>query len=221
MSSVDGDERREVLADAAQRGIRYLESLDSRPVFPQARDVDRLEEALKGAFPEGGASAGDVLSFVDAFGSPATVASAGGRYFGFVTGGALPATVAANWLAGAWDQNCFGRVSSPAVALFEEAALRWLKACLELPAEAEGALATGATMANFTCLAAARHDVLRRAGWDVESQGLFGAPPIRLVVGDEVHASLLKVLALLGLGRERVERVPVDRSRRGRGWRAG
>src|SRR3546814_4288719 len=104
--------------------------------------------------------------------SSATVASAGGRYFGFVTGGALPATVAAQYLAAAWDQNSFSFVSSPAVACFETAALRWVKEALELPQDAEGALVTGATMANFTCLAAARNRVLGQQGWDVERQGL-------------------------------------------------
>ena len=142
------------------------------------------------------------------------MANAGGRYFGFVTGGALPVTVATNWLAAAWDQNAFGHLSSPAVALFEQAALRWLKECLELPAEAEGTFTTGATMANFTGLAAARHAVLAKAGWDVGNQGLFGAPEITVIVGEEVHGSILKVLALLGFGREKLIRVPVDRQGR-------
>lgn len=206
--------RRELLTDAARRGVRYLEDLESRSVFPEAGHIARLEEALNAPLPDGPIEASEVLSFIDEFGSPATVACAGGRYFGFVTGGALPTTVAANWLAGAWDQNCFGFLSSPAVSLFEEAALRWLKDVLRLPAGAEGTLVTGATMANFTCLAAARHEVLRDAGWDVESDGLYEAPAITLIVGEEVHASVLKVLAMLGLGRNRVKRVPVDRQGR-------
>ena len=201
---------RKLLADAAERGISYLENLDARPVYPQASHIARLEESLKAPLSDTPTDASEVLSFIDEFGSPATVASAGGRYFGFVTGGALPASVAANWLAGAWDQNCFGVVSSPAAALFEDAALRWLKDVLGLPASAEGALVTGATMANFTCLAAARHRVLNNVGWDVESQGLFDAPEITLIVGEEVHASMLKIMALLGLGRDRVTRVPAD-----------
>lgn len=204
------EETRKLLADAAERGIRYLENLDARPVYPQASHIARLEEGLNAPLSDTPTDASEVLSFIDEFGSPATVASAGGRYFGFVTGGALPASVAANWLAGAWDQNCFGFVSSPAAALFEDAALRWLKDVLGLPASAEGALVTGATMANFTCLAAARHSVLNTAGWDVESRGLFDAPEITLIVGEEVHASILKIMALLGLGRNRVTRVPAD-----------
>ena len=204
------DKTRRLLVEAAERGARYLADLESRPVFPAAASISRLEEALDVPLPSHPNDALEVLSFIDEFGSPATVASAGGRYFGFVTGGALPATVAANWLAGAWDQNCFGFTSSPAVALFESTAIRWLKDLLGVPASAEGALVTGATMANFTCLAAARHEVLRRAGWNVESQGLFKAPEITIVVGDEVHATILKVLAMLGLGRDRVTRVPTD-----------
>lgn len=205
---------RELLSQAAERGIRYVEGMDQRAVFPGAEAVERLEKALNAPLNDQPTSAAEVLAFLDEFASPATVACAGGRYFGFVTGGALPATVAANWLAGAWDQNCFSFVSSPAVALIENAALRWLKDVLRLPAAAEGALVTGATMANFTCLAAARHGVLERVGWNVESRGLFGAPEITVIVGDEVHASVLKVLAMLGLGRDRIVRVPVDRQGR-------
>ncbi len=201
---------RSLLMDAADRGARYLETLDARPVFPREADIRRLEEALTAPLPAAPSDATDVLAFLDEFGSPATVASAGGRYFGFVTGGALPASVAAHWLAGAWDQNSFGFVSSPAAALFEERALGWLGELLGLPADAQGAFATGATMANFTCLAAARYAVLQRVGWDVDSQGLFGAPEIEVVVGEEVHATILKDLAMLGLGRDRVIRVPVD-----------
>jgi glutamate/tyrosine decarboxylase-like PLP-dependent enzyme len=203
-----------LLRDAAERGIRYLRNLDERDVFPGRDKLERLERALGEPLQDQSVDPSSVLSFIDELGSPATVASAGGRYFGFVTGGALPATIAANWLAGAWDQNCFNFVSSPAVAIFEIAALRWLKDVLRLPAEAEGAFVTGATMANFTCLAAARHAVLERVGWNVESRGLFGAPEISIVVGEEVHASVLKVLAMLGLGRDRIVRVPVDRQGR-------
>jgi glutamate/tyrosine decarboxylase-like PLP-dependent enzyme len=160
--------------------------------------------------PYGPTSDADVIALLDEIGSPATVASAGGRYFGFVIGGSLPATLAANWLAGAWDQDAGLVVISPAAAAIEETALRWLVDVLGLPAGTGAGFVTGATMANFTALAAARHVVLAKAGWDVESQGLFGAPPVTVIVGDEVHVSLLKALSMLGLGRERVIRVPVD-----------
>ena len=135
---------------------------------------------------------------------------AGPRFFGFVIGGALPVTVAANWLATAWDQNAAIYRVTPAIAELEQTALRWLLDVLGLPARSGGAFVTGATVANFTALAAARHAVLERAGWNVEADGLFGAPPITVVVSDEAHPSLIKSLGLLGLGRSRVTRVPVD-----------
>jgi glutamate/tyrosine decarboxylase-like PLP-dependent enzyme len=201
---------RTLLLDAAERSSRYLASLDERGVAAASEAVESLLRALDGPQPERPLPPAEVLGFLDELGSPATVASAGGRYFGFVTGGSLPATLAANWLAGAWDQNAFSFVSSPAASLFEETALRWIKAAVGLPDSAAGALVTGATMANFTCLAAARHRVLQDAGWDVEERGLTGAPKITVIVGDEVHATLLKVFGLLGLGRADVVRVPVD-----------
>ena len=154
----------ETLIDAAQRGQKYLEDIGSRPVFPRPENVRRLESALATDMPEGPTPADDVLAFMDDYGSPATVASTGGRYFGFVTGGALPASAAAHTLATAWDQNCFSYTSSPAAALFEQAALRWLKDIFGFPADSEGTLVTGATMANFTGLAAARHEVLAQGG---------------------------------------------------------
>jgi glutamate/tyrosine decarboxylase-like PLP-dependent enzyme len=198
------------LADAASRGEAYLEAIGDRPVRADPAAVAALRASLAGALPEAGSTAGRVIADLDALGSPATVATAGPRYFGFVTGGALPATVAASVLAAAWDQNAFSNVSSAAGALFDEAALRWLAALLGLPATCGGALVTGATMANVSALAAARHALLAKQGWDVEANGLFGAPPFDVFVGAEVHASVRKALALLGLGRERVHALPVD-----------
>lgn len=200
----------QLLLDAAKRAADYLEGLPARNAGPLAGAAERLAQALEGSLPDTPGDDQQILAFLDDFGSPATVASAGGRYFGFVTGGALPATLAAHILASAWDQNSFSYTSSPATACFEAAALRWTKEALGLPLSAEGALVTGATLANFTCLAAARHRVLAAQGWDVERQGLFGAPPITVVVGEEAHATLYKVLAMLGLGRDRVLKVPVD-----------
>ena len=199
----------EALELAAARAQAYLAALPDRRVAPAAGDVDALRE-LHVPFPDAGTPPADVVARLDRVGSPATVATAGGRYFGFVNGGALPASVAASWLSAAWDQNVALRVMSPAGAALEEVALGWVRDVLGLPASAGGALVTGASMANVAGLAAARHALLARAGWDVERDGLFGAPPLRVIVGDEVHVSLLKALGLLGLGRERVERVPVD-----------
>ena len=138
------------------------------------------------------------------------MAMAGPRFFGFVIGGAQPATLAANWLAGAWDQNSALHRVTPATALVERIALDWLLELFGLPRDCGGGFVTGATMANFTALAAARHAVLQRTGWNVEAEGLFGAPPITVVVGEEAHPTLFKSIGLLGLGRERVVRVPVD-----------
>lgn len=198
-----------LLEDAAARSIRYLEGLDGRPVTPGRAAVDRLRH-LEEPFPAGPMAPEAVLARLDEHLSPATMATAGPRYFGFVTGGVFPVALAANWLAGAWDQMAFSSINSPAAAALERIAIRWLLEALALPAESGGVLVTGATMANFTALAAARDAVLARVGWDVEADGLFGAPPIAVIVGDEVHASLIKALGMLGLGRERVVRVPVD-----------
>jgi glutamate/tyrosine decarboxylase-like PLP-dependent enzyme len=160
--------------------------------------------------PEHSLSPEKVLALLDEIGSPATVATAGPRYFGFVTGGSIPASVAANWLSGAWDQNAAFVVGSPIASVLEEVSLSWIRELLNLSPRWGAGFVTGTTMGNFSALAAARHQVLSRAGWDVESEGLFGAPEIRVVVGAEVHASLLKALGLLGLGRERVTTLPVD-----------
>ncbi len=199
----------DLLNDAALRAATYLERARDRRVAPAASAVEALE-ALAGPLPDEPAQPHDVLDLLDRVGSPATVATNAGRYFGFVNGGALPASMAATWLAAAWDQNASLRIMSPVAAMLEDVALEWARDVLGLPSGCGGALTTGATMANFTGLAAARHALLERAGWDVELDGLFGAPPLTVVVGDEVHVSLLKTLGLLGLGRQRVQRVAVD-----------
>jgi glutamate/tyrosine decarboxylase-like PLP-dependent enzyme len=199
----------DLLRNAAERGARYVAGLADRPVAPTAAMLARLPE-LDHPLPQAPTDPAEVLRLLDEIGSPATVATAGPRYFGFVIGGSLPAALAANWLAGAWDQNAGLLVASPIGARLEDVATRWLRELLGLPAGTEAGFVTGATMANFCGLAAARHALLARQGWDVEAQGLFGAPPITVVVGDEVHTSVLKALSLLGLGRDRVIRVPVD-----------
>jgi glutamate/tyrosine decarboxylase-like PLP-dependent enzyme len=199
----------DLLDDAAKRAGHYLDSLNTRSVAPEEQAIAALAKFGQ-AFPEQPSSAKDVLAELDEIGSPATMASAGGRFFGFVTGGALPATVAANWLATTWDQNAGLVVTAPTNAALEMISLRWLKEIFHLPMHSAGGFVTCATTANFSALAAARHALLARAGWDVEANGLFGAPPLTVVVGDEVHASMQKALALVGFGRDRVVRVPVD-----------
>ncbi len=178
-------------------------------VGPSQEAISRLAK-LERDLPEDPTSAKDVLAELDKFVSPATMAMAGPRFFGFVIGGSLPAALAANWLAGAWDQNSAYYDVTPGTAWVEQLALRWLIEIFKLPAQCGGAFVTGATLANFTALAAARHVILARAGWNVESDGLIGAPEIRLVVGAEAHPTLFKSLGLLGLGRNRVIKVPVD-----------
>ena len=193
----------------AEVAARYLETLDGRGVAPTPEALAGLAE-LNEVLPEQPQDAAAVLEMLDRIGSPATMGMAGRRFFGFVIGGSLPAALAANWLAGAWDQNPGLYAASPIGTVLEEVSLGWLLDVLKLPAGSGGAFVTGATVANFTALAAARHAVLGRAGWDVEADGLFGAPPVTVLVGEEVHPSLIKALGMLGLGRSRVTRVPVD-----------
>jgi glutamate/tyrosine decarboxylase-like PLP-dependent enzyme len=204
-----GGTMKSLLAETAERATRYLAGLEDRSVVPLPEAVARLE-ALDGPLPQGPSDPAEILALLDDIGSPATVATAGGRYFGFVIGGSLPAALAANWLAGAWDQNAALQVMSPVAAKLEEIVLKWMVDLLGLPPGSGAGFVTGTTMANFTALAAARSALLRRAGWNAEEDGLFGAPPIQVVVGEEVHVSLLKALSMVGLGRSRVIRVPVD-----------
>src|SRR5262245_20336542 len=176
---------RELLTDLLDRALRYIGSLDDRRVAPSVEAVERLA-LLDGPLPEHPTDPRIVLQMLDEIGSPATVASSGGRYFGFVTGGVLPAALAANLMAGVWDQNASSRVLSPMAPRVVDVCLNGLREVLGLPAVAGGGFVTGATMANFAALAAARRAVLLKAGWNVEEDGLIGAPPIRIVVGDEV-----------------------------------
>lgn len=198
-----------LLQNAAQRAENYIEEIKARSVSPGEGAIQALEK-FDLNLPEEGMEAEKVIELLDEVGSPATVASAGSRYFGFVIGGSLPAALAANWLASAWDQNGVLQVSSPVIAALEEISERWLVELLDLQPETAVGFVTGATMANFTGLAAARNSLLTRAGWDVEANGLFGAPELKVVVGEEYHASMRKALGMVGLGRDRVIKVPVD-----------
>ena len=202
-------ERIEPLQAAARAAELYLEGVGARSVAPRAEAVAALDP-LRGPLPLGPTRPDQVVDLLARVASPATVANGGGRFFGFVNGGSVPAAMAASWLVSAWDQNAAMRVQSPAAVTLEETALGWVCRLLGLPEGCGGAVVTGATMANFCGLAAARHALLERAGWDVENDGLFGAPPITVVIGDEAHSSLIKALGMLGLGRNRVVRVPVD-----------
>lgn len=199
----------DLMQETARRALVYMQGVRDRPVTASAEALQRLAD-LKHPLPETGLDAGDILRRLDEIGSPATIATTGGRFFGLVVGGALPATIAASWLATAWDQNASFRYSSPIAAALEEVSLQWLVDLLGLPGDVAGGFVTGASMANLAALAAARHALLSRLGWDVEAKGLYGAPELRVVVSDEIHVSLTKALSLLGLGRDRVVRVPTD-----------
>jgi glutamate/tyrosine decarboxylase-like PLP-dependent enzyme len=209
MSSLADGDVQALLAEVAGRAGRYLAGLDERPVAPDGAAVAglaRFDEPL----PDRPRDATETLALLDEAGSPATMASAGGRYFGFVTGGSHPVALAAGWLATAWDQNAALPVMSPAAARLHEVATRWLVELLGLPAGSAVAFVTGATMANAAALTAARDQQLGRAGWDVQADGLFGAPELTVVVGERAHSTLIKALGMIGLGRERVRRIPAD-----------
>ncbi len=194
---------------ATNRALNYLDSIQTRNVGPTEQAIANLKY-FDEPLPEQPTDPEKVLQQLDEVGSPATMGIAGPRFFGFVIGGSLPVALASNWLAGAWDQNTGLYNITPTTAHIEQVALRWLLDLLKLPRESGGAFVTGATVANFTALAAARHAVLAKAGWNVEADGLFGAPPITVVIGAEAHPTLIKSLGLLGLGRTRVIKVPVD-----------
>jgi glutamate/tyrosine decarboxylase-like PLP-dependent enzyme len=199
----------QILSDTTTRALRYLAGLPARSVAPTPAAIAQLAD-FDTPLPAGPNDPSETLRLLDEVGSPATTAMAGSRYFGFVTGGTLPATLAANWLASTWDQNSALHRAAPATAAIEAVALSWLLDVLKLPPTATGAFVTGATVANLCALAAARHALLKRAGWDVEADGLFGAPSITVIVGAEIHPSVTKALGILGLGRNRVVKIPVD-----------
>ena len=201
--------RAELLRSASERALAYLEQAADRRVSPEQAAVAALG-AFDFELPASGLAETDVLRLLDETGSPATVVSNGPRYFGFVTGGALPIAQAATWLGSAWDQNGAMSVMSPVAARLDAIAISWVSEALGLPAGSSGAFVTGATMANATCLAAARDAVLTGAGWDAVSQGLVGAPPVTVVVGAEVHTTVRKALGIVGLGRDRAIVLPVD-----------
>ncbi len=200
---------RELLRRTAEIASGFLDSLEDRPVWPPA-SVEELRQALGGPLP---ADPVDPLAVVEELAAAAdagVVAIASGRYFGFVIGGSLPAALAADWLTSTWDQNAGLVVAGPAAAVIEEVTGEWLKDLFGLPAATSFAFVTGCQMAHVTCLAAARHSVLERAGWDVERNGLGGAPSLHVLVGGKRHVTVTRALRLLGLGTESTITVGVD-----------
>jgi len=202
-------EHKNILRDAADRGIRYRDEIADRRVGPSLEDIAAVS-AFDEMLTDEGCDAAATLAMLDEIGSPATVGMTAPRFFGFVIGGSLPVTVATNWLTTAWDQNAVMNEVTPAVSIIERVSLQWLTELLGLPTDCAAGFVTGATVANFTALAAARNRVFADAGWDVEKDGLVGAPPLTIIIGEEAHPTLTKSLGLLGLGRERAIRIPVD-----------
>ena len=203
------DDRERALRRAADLGLEYLAGLAERHVGPRAEAAE-IRERLPSALPDGPMDAVAVVEELAAAVDPGLVASVGPRYFGFVVGGALPAAAAADWLTGAWGQNAVVHALSPAAAAVEETTGAWMLELLDLPRDASVGLPTGAGLGNAVGLAAGRHAVLEREGWDVEASGLYGAPEITVVIGEEAHATLLTALQYLGLGRDRVVKVQTD-----------
>lgn len=189
--------------------MRYLSQIDERRVWP-SRDALAALSAFDVPLQEHSIPPEEIVAELDRLAAPATMAIAGPRFFGFVNGSGLPAAVAANWLSTAWEQHGGFWVLSPAGTTIEQVALRWTIELLGLPAQSGGAFVTGTTVAHVSGLAAARSSLLARVGWNVEADGLFGAPPITVVVGGEAHPTLFKALGIIGLGRDRVITVPVD-----------
>jgi glutamate/tyrosine decarboxylase-like PLP-dependent enzyme len=202
-------DRRTLLHQTADLAADFLEGLPSRPVRASASH-DELVAAMGGALPERGEAAGEIVDHLAAIADPGLIASAGPRYFGFVIGGSLPAALAADWLTSAWDQNAGLYAIGPSASVAEEVAAGWLIDLFGLPAGSSVGFSTGATMASFTALAAGRHRVLERLGWNVEEDGLIGAPDIAVVVGAEAHVTIHVSLQMLGLGRNHVHRVAAD-----------
>jgi len=200
---------RELYRQAADYAADFVETLQTRPIRAEA-DVDELTSSLGGPLPEGPTDPRAVIASLVENVEPGRCATPSGRFFGFVIGGAVPASVAADILTSAWDQNAGLYVAGPAAAVVEEVCRGWLIELLGLPPHVSVAFVTGAQMAHVTALAAARHHVLEKAGWDVPQQGLAGAPEIRVVVAAKRHVTVDRALRLLGIGASSLDMVPVD-----------
>src|SRR5579859_5412219 len=200
---------RNVLEQTLAHALTYLEQLEQAPVGATT-ELSELRERLGRRLPDTGIEAAQVIDELVADTAGGIIGSAGGRFFGWVIGGALPAALAADWLTATWDQNAARATGGPAVAVIEEVCGAWLKEILGLPQEASFALVSGSQMAHVTCLAAARHALLARRGWDAERDGLAAAPPIRVLTSRERHGSIERAVRLLGLGTRSLLEFPVD-----------
>lgn len=191
------------------RALNYYKNINNRKVAPTLEAIEKLNQFIE-PLPINSTKAEEVIEMLDGIGSTAHMATSGRRFFGFVIGGSLPATIAANWLTTVWDQNSALYNITPVGSTLEQVSMDWMVELLGLPKGTGAGFVTGATVANFTALAAARHFILKKANWDVEADGLFGAPAITVIVGEEAHPTLFKSLGMLGLGRNRVIKIPVD-----------
>jgi glutamate/tyrosine decarboxylase-like PLP-dependent enzyme len=203
------NDERKILERVLEEATGFLDGLSGRRVAART-EVEGVAAALRRPLPDEGVEPLEVVEELIAGAEPGLVAMPSGRFFGWVIGGVLPATLAADWLTSTWDQNAGMLASSPAAAGAEWVASEWLLDLLGLPRNSAVGFVTGAMIANFTCLAAARHDVLRRAGWDVEGDGLHGAPSVTVIVGEERHETVDVALRFLGLGEQRSIVVPAD-----------
>ena len=199
----------DLLRAAADYAIGYAASIDTRHAAPTPEAIGRLA-ALDGPLPDRPTDPSEVMAMLADIGGPATMGSTGPDYFGFVNGATLPVALGASMLVNAWDQNAALPVMSPVAAKVHDVTRRWLTELFGLPVDTEVAFVTGATVANASCLAAARDALLVAVGWDAQRDGLFGAPEITVIIGEQAHSTLRKSLGLIGLGRERVTVVPAD-----------
>ncbi|MFN8011099.1 MAG: aminotransferase class V-fold PLP-dependent enzyme [Holophagaceae bacterium] len=199
----------DVLRQAFEASLAFRRALPDRPVGARA-SLGELRAALDRPLPETGADPGTVLADLARNAEPGLIGEPGPRFFGYVIGGSSEAALGADWLTSAWDQNAGLYSAAPAAMVVEEVAVRWILDLLDLPRESGVGFVTGCQMAHFTCLAAARDEMLRRAGWDAVGQGLQGAPELRVIAGDEVHVTVPRALRFLGLGDRRLVKVAVD-----------
>jgi len=197
------------LERALHHALHHLEDATHRPVCAW-RELAHLRSRFDRALPQAGTDPVEVIDELVRDAEGGIVGSTTGRFFGWVIGGSLPAALAADWLTSAWDQNAAIHACGPAEAIIEEVAGKWLKDLFGLPRTASFAFVTGTQMAHVTCLAAARHRLLKRAGWDVEEQGMAGSPPVRLITSSEHHGSVERAVRILGFGKRAVHALPAD-----------
>ena len=198
-----------IFEKAKEYACQYTNSVDSRNVKPTDKAIENLSY-FKESLPQNGADTLEILRLLHEYGSPATIAQTGGRYFGFVCGGVIPASLAAKWISDVWDQNAALNVISPVASALEEICENWIVDLLGLPKETAAGFVSGSSTATLCGIAAARNFLLKRKGYDVSKSGLFGAPPIRVVMSEEAHSTVFKALSVLGLGTERIEKVKSD-----------